>query len=167
MEPEHLRDDLRSEVMVILLEQPPGRIERLHSTGQLLFFAIRTVLNTIQSKTSTFAKVYRNGKVCELQTNLSIPAPVLNGRAVKEALEDPLYTVLQQVKRLAHQENPSYLRPLEDIGVTWYKQYILSLYMKLGTFRRIESETGIPWESCYKTYRETITLLRQHYATHH
>src|SRR5690349_22039567 len=59
MEPEHLRDDLRSEVMLILLETPEDKIRQLHEQKVLKFFTVRIIMNLIQSKTSKFYKQYR------------------------------------------------------------------------------------------------------------
>ena len=60
MEPEHLRDDLKAEVALILLETPDTKIAGLSEQGNLKFYAVRIILNLIQSKTSTFFKKYRS-----------------------------------------------------------------------------------------------------------
>ena len=59
MEPEHLRDDLRAEVVLILLETDETKIRQLHEKGELKFYTVRIILNLIKSKTSAFFKKYR------------------------------------------------------------------------------------------------------------
>ena len=142
---------------MIILQQPPGRIEMLYQHGKLSFFAIRVLLNTVSKSGTTFSKLFmmRNAPESEIP---QLQYEELNGRVVHEAEQEPVYETLLRIKELAYQKQPVYL----DIpNVNWYKQYILSLYMKLGTYRKIEDETGIPWESCYKTVKETMIDLRK------
>lgn len=69
MEPEHLQDDLKAEVMLALLEKSDQFIIDIHSRGELRFFAARIVLNLIKSFTSTFYRKYRTIYV-EINPNL-------------------------------------------------------------------------------------------------
>jgi hypothetical protein len=73
MEPEHLRDDLRAEVMLILLETDERKLLDIHANGGLKFYTVRIILNLIQSKTSSFYKKYRL-PIIELDTNKSYDA---------------------------------------------------------------------------------------------
>lgn len=73
MEPEHLRDDLRAEVALILLETDEQRLLTIHAAGGLKFYTVRIILNLIQSKTSAFYKKYRL-PIIELDTNKSYDA---------------------------------------------------------------------------------------------
>lgn len=162
MEPASLRDDLRSEVITILLSQPRGRVEKIERDGKLVAFAVRVILNTVKSKTSPFAKMFKTG-YCELSEADEPIHETVNGRVQLEAAQEPMYDILVRVGKLAYSDDPQYLVELmPEIG--WYKQYMLSLYMKLGNYRKMEAHTGIAWESCYKTVRETICLLRKRYC---
>lgn len=60
MEPEDLRDDLKQEVIMVLLEMPEEKLFDLHENGFLKFFAVRTMLNMIKSDRSGFFKMFRN-----------------------------------------------------------------------------------------------------------
>lgn len=155
--PMDIQDDLKSEVMLIMLQQPDGRIRKLHEHGNLSFFAIRTMLNLISKSGTGFLRSFTTTH----EPESCIPVVVneeLNGRVACEMKQDPVYSLLLQIKQLAYQKHPSYV---SNIQIGWYKQYILSLYMKLGSYRLIEKETGIPWESCYKTVRDTMDELKQ------
>lgn len=74
MEPDHLRDDLRAEVILILLETADDKIMKLHEQKDgLKFYTVRIILNLIQSKTSSFYKKYRQSPV-ELDINVHYDA---------------------------------------------------------------------------------------------
>lgn len=157
--PMDIQDDLKSEVMLIMLQQPDGRIRKLHEHGNLSFFAIRVLLNMVSKSGTGFIAKYM--MKCEPESAIpQMQYDELNGRVVKEQQQDPVYELLIGIKKLAYQKQPTYLPSLEK-KISWYKQYILSLYMKLGSYRLIEKETGIPWESCYKTVKETMVELKQ------
>lgn len=68
MEPDHLRDDLRAEVALILLETDEKKLIEIHKSGGLKFYTVRVIMNLIQSKTSSFYKKYRLPTI-ELDTN--------------------------------------------------------------------------------------------------
>jgi hypothetical protein len=59
MQPEHLRDDLKQELFLILLQTEERKIVSLHQSNQLRFYATRIVLNMIASSSSPFHKQYR------------------------------------------------------------------------------------------------------------
>ena len=59
MQPEHLRDDLKSEVLLALLEKEDTLIKDLHQKKQLHFYAARIIINMTCSSTSPFFKKYR------------------------------------------------------------------------------------------------------------
>jgi hypothetical protein len=161
MEPAHLRDDLKSEAIQVLLTQPPGRIEKMDRDGKLVAFAVRVVLNMMKSGRSTFAYLYREQFTDHIP---ELPVEEVNGRAAKEAEEEPLYEMLLRIRRLASQKHPEYIVELFTKGIKWYNQYMLSLYMEVGSYRVMERETGIPWESCYSTVKETMNQLKLLYA---
>ena len=73
MEPDHLRDDLKAEVALILLETEERKLLEIHAAGALKFYTVRIILNLIQSKSSPFYKKYRL-PIIELDTNKSYDA---------------------------------------------------------------------------------------------
>lgn len=154
MEPDHLRDDLRAEVTLVLLEIPD---EKFATIRNLKYYTARTIVQLIQSNTSPFYKKYRQ-PIANIYESMSpfeeggptmrppfdpfsIPVKELNGRVFREMQEDK---VKEYIK-----------------GLYWYDQGIINLYLKLGNYRAIEKETGIPWESCYCTVRKVIKKIRR------
>lgn len=138
MDPEHLRDDLRGEVILILLETDEKKLRDLQDNGGLKFYTVRIILNLIQSKTSPFYKKYRQHTTDYIPEN-SIDDG-LNGRVYKELQEEKAIAIIDKMY--------------------WYDREIVRLYMKLGSYRAIEKDTGIPWESCYSTIRKAINQIR-------
>lgn len=145
MEPEHLRDDLKAEVMLILLETDDEKLKGLHKKNELKFYTVRIILNLIQSKTSPFYKKYR------MSTSVfSEPcSPCVVETIEPEGFDDRL-------KRELRNE-----RAIQIIDTLyWYDKTIVNLYLELGSYRAIEKDTGIPWESCYSTIRKVIKQIR-------
>jgi hypothetical protein len=146
MEPEHLRDDLRQEVIVILLETPEERIIKMHEDGGLRFYTVRVILNLIKSSTSPLFKKYRK-PVEEYHEKL---APCVVDSFIPDS-EIRIKRELQEDKALEFIET-----------LYWYERDMVKLYLKLGNYRAIEEETNIPWESCYSTIRKVIKKVRDH-----
>lgn len=60
MEPKHLQEDLRQEVIMVLLELPGERLIQMDEDGMLKFYTIRTILNMVKSDRSKFFTMFRN-----------------------------------------------------------------------------------------------------------
>ncbi len=163
MDPAELRDDLKAEVTLVLLEKPDTLIEQLHGLGQLKFYAVRVIMNLIQSKTSPFYKKYRT-------TFLDIDSKPMDASFslwTKEQARgvDKIIAEFNSAQITDHSERKT-LEELQDLALanlsklSWYEKGIIDLYMKLGNYRAIEADTGIPWESAYKTIQKSIQKIR-------
>lgn len=155
MEPAHLREDLRNDVALVLLTKPDELIIMLADKNELKFYATRIILNMVISNSSAFTKLYRGKLIsyngdrkhmeyedpdCEAAQRL--PVQEINGRVVRELKEDA-------VMRFVNTE------------LYWYDKEIMKMYARLGSFRKIEAELGIPWESCYSTVKKCIKRIRE------
>ena len=56
MEPEYLREDLKSEVLSVVCEWSEEKVIGLHERKELDFYVVRVILNQIKSKTSNLFK---------------------------------------------------------------------------------------------------------------
>lgn len=140
MEPEHLRDDLRAEVALILLETDERRLLDIHANGALKFYTVRIIINLIQSKTSLFYKRYRQ-QVTELTDRFTSEDQDFDDRAAREKIEE---------------------RAIEEIdNLYWYNRGIVKLYMQHGNYRAIEKDTGIPYSSAYKTIQKSLQEIKE------
>ena len=71
MNPEDLRQDLKQEAILVLLELEADRVEDMYTNGMLKYFTIRTILNMIKSDRSKFFMMYRNYQEINLNENLT------------------------------------------------------------------------------------------------
>lgn len=140
MEPEHLREDLKMEVIAVVCEWPEEKVKALHYEGKLEFYVVRVIINMLSNKYSPFFKKFR---VQTLQlTNMEIAEIyALDERELRENQED---AVMGEIDNL-----------------DWYNGKMLRLYMNKGTYRAMETATGIPHESCYKTVQKAIKELKR------
>lgn len=157
MEPEQLREDLKQEVILILCELPAEKIHQLHNDKALEFFTVRVILNQIKSKTSPFYKKYRGTiedsyddikhlNVFHLSESDEAQSDSMKDRELKELIED---IAIEEIAKLEHHET------------LWYAHGLIMLYSKLGNFRAIEEETGIPFGSCYKTIKKVLNGIKE------
>jgi len=141
MEPDHLRDDLKAEVILIVCELPSEKILGLHERNELEFYTVRIILNLIKSSTSPFAKKYRQNTIeLSMKDHPVIDINEIHDRADREQKED---MIIGQIENLH-----------------WYKSEMVKLYMRLGNYRAIEAETRIPFGSCYKSIKQSFAELK-------
>jgi hypothetical protein len=141
MEPDHLRDDLRAEVTLILLETDEQKLLAIHAGNALKFYTVRIIINLIQSKTSLFYKKYRQQMAEITDRFIAEQADDFKERAAKEDIED---------------------KALKEIdNLYWYNSGIVKLYLKHGNYRAIEEDTGIPYSSAYKTIQKSFQEIKQ------
>jgi hypothetical protein len=169
MEPEHLRDDLRMEVIAIVCEWSDERIIGLHERKELDFFVVRVILNQIQSNTSPFAKKYREITLpFEVVTGLNTDMPVeveydtVYSRSIKKHLERAV-TAVDAVDLIEREKREQ----MEDMTIGeidnlhWYNAGLLKLYGEHGNYRAIQKVTGIPYVSCYNAIQKSIKELKE------
>lgn len=167
MQPFELQEDLKSEVILILLEHSDEKIIQLYNSGGLKFYAVRIILNLIQSKTSPFYKKYRQ-PICEFKENLQWHEvgendhmltfiSKRNGLIESESSDD--YDI-----RLANELKEEKVMKIIE-GLYWYDRELVKLYVQLGTYRAIEEATQIPWRSCYDTIQAAISKIRYELRT--
>lgn len=140
MEPEHLRDDLRSEVVLILLETPEEKIQLINEqVNGLKYYTVRVILNLIQSKTSKFYKQYRQ-QLAELNDRFAYEFTDLEEREQREQVEDKAMNEID--------------------NLYWYNKEMVRLYLQHGNYRAIEEITRIPYSSAYKTIQRSLQEIK-------
>lgn len=172
MEPDHLQEDLRMEVIAIVCEWTDERIIGLHDRKELDFFVVRVILNQMQSNSSPFYKKFRQP----------------SGEVVyEENRKEDFYTALEHYNRMPGNSEykniflatPSFLEEDEQINqrqeredkedkaigevgnLHWYNAELIRLWTELGNYRAIARVTGIPHVSCFHTIRKSINELKQ------
>ena len=150
MEPRHLQDDLRSEVMLILCEKPASVIEEIYSRGQfdLKRYTVAIILNLIKSSTSPFFKKFRN--INHLHSILNSDE---GERDDDYLFSDPEIEVIELKSRL-DEEKKNELRMMEVYNLYWYDQEMIRLYLQNGNYRAIGAKTGISHVSIFNTIKK-------------
>lgn len=148
MEPEYLRDDLRSEVILILLETKAEKLLDIYQKGALKFYAVRIILNLIQGNRSNFNKRYRQ-PVSEFTKEMANKFSVDDQADADRVEENEAMGVLMD-------------QVIDEVdGLYWYNRQILELYMEHGNYRAIEKETRIPYSSAYKTVQSSFKQIKE------
>jgi hypothetical protein len=139
MEPAHLREDLKMEVIAVVCEWPEEKVLELYWGGKLEFYVVRVIINMLSNKYSPFFKKFR---VQTLQlTNMEI--------AEHYDYEERFKRESQEDKALGEIDN-----------LPWYNAGLLKLYIEKGNYRAIEQATGIPHSSCYKTIQKSMKDIK-------
>lgn len=140
MEPEHLRDDLKQELFLVLCELPENKLLDLHQQDHLRFYAVRTVMNMIQSKTSRFYKKFR------------MPVAQIEDKAIADECPEDF-----------EQTQADLLRSIKDEleKLHWYEKDLFELYLKKGSSYKVQAETDIPRQSVMVTVNKVITHIKE------
>ena len=140
MEPDYLRDDLRSEVVLILLETDESKLIEMHNKGVLKFFTARIIINQVFSVTSPFYKKYRQ-QSAQLNDRYAYEFTDLEEREQREQVEDKAMNEID--------------------NLYWYNKEMVRLYLQHGNYRAIEEITRIPYSSAYKTIQKSFQEIKQ------
>lgn len=141
MQPAHLQDDLKMEVISIVCEWPEEKIIKLHTDNALEFYTVRVILNQAKSSTSPFAKTYRQ------------PTP--------EIKKEPVQPQTEELEERAIREAAGRIAMEELDKLYWYDAEMLRIYLRVGSFRAMEKDTGIPFISCYKNVKKSLKILAE------
>lgn len=127
MHPEHLRDELLSETLLVVCQLPEERLLQMNADGYLKFYVIRTILNMIKSNDSTFHNKFR--KVYEEVPNIVEEVSDI------EIMEDKFEKVSD----------------FHD-GLPFYEKNLLKYYLEYNCkAKKLSNDTGIPVRSIYET----------------
>lgn len=174
MKPEHLQDDLKGEVLLILCEMEEGKLMDLHYKGVLRFYTVRTILNLIQSTTSPFYKkfrlksydlgVLRDQTTYEICSELCDSPEFDNMELTKYATRFSYNSIAEDLDEVKERQLKECLALDEVDNLYWYEREIVKLYLELGTYRSVEEATGIPFESVYKTVSKACKEIKKKVA---
>lgn len=132
--PQHLRADLKQHIFLILSEKTEGEVTAMHFKGQLRFFIVRIIINSIRGNgRSDFAKLFRSHE--EL-----IDEPIV----YEENYDHDKDRLLNQCEAAAQE-------------LYWYNQTLLQEYLRVGSYRKVADLIGIPTMAVY----DAITKAKQ------
>lgn len=183
MEPEHLREELKSEVIAVVCEWPEEKVIGLYERGELDFYVVRVILNQVQSNSSPFFKKFRlssiqyegfqgdGGTMFDGHMNAFQNGDALNLALVKDrnnlsANAKLLKTPVEEIEDRKNKEDLEDLALGEIENLYWYDAGLMRLYIEHGNFRAIQKATGIPFVSCYKNIQKSISVIRDRILQH-
>ena len=132
MEPYWLREDLKSEVFLVLCEMDEQRLFQMFNDGYLKYFIVRTILNMAKSDRSNFSRTFRR-VYDEVQDHYH-----------NEEYDDSLSIKLARSMEVLH----------------WYEKEIFRVYSETGNLLQVSRDTKIPYRSLLKTIKKVKTLLK-------
>ena len=142
MKPDHLRDELRSEIFAALCELPEERLVQMRDAGFLLFYTIRMMLNMIKSDRSTFFKKFR--------------------RCDQELMENHIANM--EDVYAADKFPDHYIASVSNIDE--WELRILEAYIDHGTYEEVSRVTGIHVNTVYKMVSNARDRVISTFETH-
>jgi hypothetical protein len=140
MEPQHLQDDLKQEVILKICEMPEEKLLSLHESKVLEFYTVRVIINEIRNPNNSFAKKYR-GISEEITNEPHSPDPDFKEREVLEELQQVAINEIQ--------------------NLYWYDKELLLTYLRLGSYRAVTEYTGIPVTSIFNSLKKSMKVMKQ------
>lgn len=138
MRPACLRDDLKSEVSLVLCEMPEARLIEIYNSGGIYYYVARIVINMVKNSSNKFFRNHLKFDLLttEMPVNFDIEVEDTRLRDEQSALNliDALY---------------------------WYDAEIVRLYLKLGNYRAVSKATGIPMPSIYATVQQSAKKIKE------
>jgi DNA-directed RNA polymerase specialized sigma24 family protein len=160
--PSYIREDVKQHVFLILFEKEEAFIIDLYTRGKLKGYVAKTLYNTANYSQSSFNR--------ELRRATEIPTSSFDGENTTVSWENDEQSpgVMKHVDRVAReameytenqQERYDYEALVETCSlkldqIYWYNRDMLRLYVKLGSYRAVSKETGIPTRSVYDAVKK-------------
>lgn len=139
MNPAHLRDELLSEVMLVICQLPEERLIQMYEDGYLKYYVVRTILNMMQSDKSSFFFKFRNSPT-EFNNEIEI---------VDEGWDVGREAKFDMVEKF-HNSLPFY----ENKLLEYYTEYN-------NKATKLARETKIPVRSIYHTIKQIKRKAKQ------
>jgi hypothetical protein len=151
MQPDHLRDELRQEVILVLCEMPEDRLIEMYNTGGIKFYLVRTMINMCMSKTSRFYAMFRREQV-QFDDN--------HERIDETDIDSKLFTesVVSSIERMAEWDNCN-----TDEFVC---SNIMKAYMQHGNIRATAKAIDIPPVAVHRYLKRGQQIIREKIKKH-
>lgn len=164
MEPAHLREDLKQEVILSICELTD---EQFFQIKNLEHYTVRIMINAVSNKYHPFYKAFRNR--FEAYSEVEWEPSENNNTGIVKRHNDWIVNLLSKKAESSEGniEERKLREEMEDMimkgidSLYWYDAEIVKLYIQHGSFRAIETATGIPWESCYVTVKKAMKILKE------
>lgn len=152
-----LAQDLFQEVCLILLEYDNEKLNNIIEQKYFNFFFVRILNNQFNSSTSPFYKMYKKeyDKYIDANKDLTIDWDEDNSGEIE------LSDVDLPDEETDESWGESIRAKYEGIKseLYWYDAELFELYIRLGSYRKVSKETGIPLRSVGTNLKKTKEFL--------
>jgi hypothetical protein len=132
-----LKEDLISELTLILLETDAAVIIDMYENKRLNFFTARILLRLAFSKTSPIYRKYKT-TTCEfIDKGYTDDHSIINRKITEER-------ALDEIEKLE-----------------WYESEMVKLYLEVGTYRKMSQATHIPVMSCFQAIKIATEKIKR------
>lgn len=137
-----LSDDLYQHIWLKILEMDTDKIESIHAKGFLDFYIMRMIRNEATNPNNPFLKLIRFVNSSPYQ-EIEI--------AIEEYDKEADLEYYKTCKTIKEKLNTLF----------WYDKGIFELYLKLGSLRKVEKETGIKYGAIHQTVNKVKRQLNE------
>lgn len=132
-------EELRQDVFLTICEYDEQKIIDMHNKKCLKFFIVRIGINQFRSKTSKF--YYQNFKNQRISDSLIDDELIENSDAI--LYSNAMYDLQDETPyQIIEQKIQSVENSIEQLR--YFEREILKLYLRLGTYKKVSQDTGIP-----------------------
>jgi DNA-directed RNA polymerase specialized sigma24 family protein len=153
IEPEHMRDDLKQHVFLILLEKEEAFILELNQTGKLKNYIVRLIRQVMAFTHGSFHGDRRKGVAISTDFSIIDETNYESGGMSHKAIYDQMLGTYQEEQSDKEQHRLEQACEEEIEKVYWYNAELLKRYVALGNYRAVAKETGIPVKSVYNAIK--------------
>lgn len=145
MKPDHLREDLRQEIFLVLCAMPDDQLQEMHArTGTPLRYLLGTMVQMVKTNNHKFFRQYRR-------------QPPAAAAGVQTASPSPTRRESTDAAALVWRE-------IE--GLHWYHATLLKIYAeKKCSYTDVSRETGVPRKVVAASLRTSIATIKTNLKT--
>jgi len=124
-EPADLRDDLRQDIIIIVMELPEDRLIALYLNKTLVYYVAKIISNQVRNPRNAFHKTYRNAY--EELSNQAADDYEIEERQIRESMEDLADKAIEHINEVGQlgcdlEDAKSYFQKL--VAIKKYYQVI-------------------------------------------
>jgi hypothetical protein len=156
IDPAYCREDLKSEVMLALLDMPDATFNNIQN---LKYYSIRMVMNMVTNTNHPFYKNF-------IRQSDPIPEHIITQSLHEDDISIESKKLYELVcgndynNKCITDDKELQIKKIFD-GLYWYDRDLTLEYLELGSFRKVEKETQIFYVSVQKTVSKVIKHIRQ------
>lgn len=141
----HLSDDLFQHIWVKILELDCVKLEQIYSKGYLQFYIYRMIVNEARNKNNPFLVALKKSE------------PMAYNYIYIECINNYEYDIESDI------EFETKLKTVQDKlnSIFWYDREIFKLWLKFGSVRKVEQQTGIKYGAIHQTVTKVKKQLNE------